>query len=230
MAYSLILALPVLVCLWLGMRAIREHRLALAARRSMLDEAGQILHDMRHAATPDHFPSVAGTTGDGTPARIELCVDTLVARRLPQLWLRVTLYESERRDVPSIGALSRPTGSEFYSGVHDLPLWLAPADIGVPLLMRGSERADDPRFGDLRQSIASPLSDPAVKEVLVTPTATRIMIQAAEGDRRAHMLLRQAQFGIRAVPLENISQALATAQNLRARVAGYAEFTRPEAA
>lgn len=227
---SLVLAFSLLACFWLAARAVREHRLTLAVRRSMLDEAGQILRDVKYAVTPDHFPSVSGTISDGTPARIELCVDTLVARRLPQLWLRVTLYELESRNVPSIGALSRPTGSEFYSPVHELPHWLAPSDIGVPLLMRGTEIADDPKFGDLRQCIASPLIDPAVKEVLVTPAATRIMIQAAEGDRKAHMLLRQARFAVQTVPLANIRQAIATAQELRARVAQFAEITQSEAA
>jgi hypothetical protein len=45
---------------------------------------------------PDQFPVVTGLIGDGRPVRIELIADTMVTRRLPQLWLKVTLVRKHQ--------------------------------------------------------------------------------------------------------------------------------------
>lgn len=224
------LAFSLIACLWLGWMAIREHRRAMAGRRCLLEEADSVLHEAKFVLGADHFPNVAGILPDGTRARIELCPDTLVTRRLPQLWLRVTLIEDDRRDLPVIGVLSRPTGSEFYSLVHEMPEWLAPPETGTPLLMRGNTPAAAPEFDGLRRAMAALCSDPAIKEAVITPKTTRIMIQAAQGERSAHVLLRQARFAIRAVPAEIIRQAIAQAQALRASAARPGEDSRSEAA
>ncbi len=228
--HVLMLAFSLLACLWLGWVAIREHRRAMAARRCLLDEAGGVLNEVEFAIGPDHFPSVVGRLPDGTQARVELCPDTLVTRRLPQLWLRVTLVEAVKRDVPAIGVLSRPTGSEFYSLVHELPEWLPPPETGTSLLMRGSALAAGPEFDDLRQVMAALCSDPTIKEAVITPKTTRIMVQAAQGERAVHLFLRQARFAIPTVPAATIRQAIAQAETLRALAAEPADSIRPEAA
>jgi hypothetical protein len=230
MASLAMMTFSLLACLWLGWQAIREHRRSMAARHRLLDAVDGILRDTEYTVAPDHFPAVTGTFPDGGRARVELCADTLVTRRLPQLWLRVTLFEAKKRVVPAIGALARPTGSEFYSVVHDLPEWLAPPETGTPLLMRGSGLARAQEHAALRHSIAAMLADPRVKEAVITPMATRIMIQAAEGERTAHIFLRQARFAIRAVPAPVIRQAIAEAEALRALAEQPTVQVRPRAA
>jgi hypothetical protein len=230
MASLAMLAFSLLACLWLGWFSIREHRRAMAARRRLLEEAGSILHDAKFTVAPDHFPRVAGMLADGTEVRLELCADTLVTRRLPQLWLRVTLIETEKRDLPTLGVLARPTGSEFYSLVHELPEWLAPPETGISLLMRGSAAAGNMEFDDLRLGMAALCADPMVKEVVVTPKTTRITVQAAQGERAAHLFLRQARFALETVPAAAIRQAVMQTQALRALAAQPTEAAKSRAA
>ncbi|TGT40647.1 hypothetical protein EN810_35245, partial [Mesorhizobium sp. M8A.F.Ca.ET.167.01.1.1] len=106
---------------WIGKRAISDHRASLAKRRGLLDEAARSFPDARISFAPDHFPILVSRLEDGRQVRIELLADTMVTRRLPQLWLRVTLSEVSERSRPAIGVLARPTGAEYYSLVHDLP-------------------------------------------------------------------------------------------------------------
>ena len=135
-----LLILSIALCAWLVVRGIRDNREAMAARHGLLDEAAGLLGDARRAIGPDHYPVVTGHIADGRQVKIELVADTLITRRLPQLWLRLTLYDvSPGR--PRIGALARPTGGEYYSLVHDMRHWMEPPKTGTPMLMRGDGAA-----------------------------------------------------------------------------------------
>jgi hypothetical protein len=96
--------------------------------------------------------------------------------------------------------------------------------------MRGSRTAARPQFDDLRQAMAALCSDPRIKEAVITPKTTRIMVQAAQGERAAHLFLRQARFAIPTVPAAVIRQAIAQAETLRALAPLSAEAIRSEAA
>src|SRR5262245_43529173 len=110
----------------LSMMALREHRSALKLRNGLLDSALGLLTDARISIGRDQFPVLMGRLPDHRQIKIELIADTLVFRRLPQLWLKVTLIECAEIERPAIGALARPTGAEFFSLVHDLPQWIEP--------------------------------------------------------------------------------------------------------
>ena len=70
---------------------------AMLHRRRLLDEAYGLLDEPGITIAPDQFPIVTGRITDGRQVRIELIADTMVTRRLPQLWLKVTLFEREAR-------------------------------------------------------------------------------------------------------------------------------------
>ena len=196
--------------------ALREHRAAMTRRRALLAEAVALLRDARLTHGPDQFPIVSGRIEDGRTARIELVADTMVTRRLPQLWLKVTIAEPSERGGPSIGALARPTGAEYYSLVHDLPEWMAPPETGAPLLMRGDATATPAEVAAAAAHFRQLFADARVKEAVITPRATRLLCQAAQGERSAHMFLRQARFSLAAVPAAAIRLALLEATKLSA--------------
>lgn len=196
----------------LWVRGRREHHEALAGRAALLDDACSLFGDARMAIGPDGFPTLAARLPDGRRTRLLLIADTLVTRRLPQLWLELTVLDAVPRRDFSVGAIARSTGSEFFSMVHALPQSIAPANEEVPLVMRGrSLRPDQARAaaGMLTPSFA----DPQLKEAVLTPRGVRIIRQASEGDRAAHLLLRQARFpGVRVRNV--VERALADAQSL----------------
>lgn len=194
--------------------AIRDQRKLAAQRRSLLDHAAGVLDNSRIHLARDGFPMLDGNLSDGRPLRVELIADTLVCRRLPQLWLKLTLTEHAPRNRPSIGALSRPTGAEFYSLVHDLPEWLSPPQTDTSILMRGDGTATAAEI-DRSGSIFSALfRNPAVKEAVITARGVRLIRQAAEGDRGAHLLLRQVRFPVEAITPDLLRTVIAEAQLL----------------
>ena len=194
--------------------ALRDQRRLAGQRRNLLDAAADILHTSRISLSRDGFPMLDGNLSDGRRVRVELIADTLVCRRLPQLWLKLTLTEHAPQNRPSIGALSRPTGAEFYSLVHDLPEWMPPPQTETSILMRSDGTATAAEI-DRSGSIFSALfRDPAVKEAVITARGVRLIRQAAEGDRGAHLLLRQVRFPLEQIPTDLIRTAIAEARLL----------------
>jgi len=206
-------------CGWIGARAVREHRAALAERRGLLDNAARLFQSSKVTFGPDQFPVVVGHVGDGRRAKIELIADTMVTRRLPQLWLRVTLSEASEHNRPTIGALARPTGAEYYSLVHDMTEWMSPPETEASLLMRGDGRATAWQVERVSALFRSLFADPKVKEAVITPRGTRIIRQAAQGEPGAHKVLRQVRFPLTAIPVELVRQAIAEAETLSALLA-----------
>ena len=198
----------------LSMMAFREHRSALKLRNGLLDSAAGLLADARLSLAPDHFPILEGRLADRRQIRIELIADTLVFRRLPQLWLKITLKEHSEISRPTIGALARPTGAEFYSLVHDLPAWIEPPVVDTPLIMRGDGHASSWQIERVSAMFQTLFSDPAVKEAAIAPRGVRLIRQAAQGDRGAHLILRQTRFPIAEISPELVRIAIAEAEAL----------------
>jgi hypothetical protein len=194
-------------------KARREHRTALSGRSGLLASAVAMFPDGQMTFGRDGFPTFSAQLPDGRPVGIEILVDTLVTRRLPQLWLKLTIGDKARRRDFSIGALARPTGAEFYSLVHELPEWIAPPDCDLPLLVRGrsATAADAARAGAVLRSL---FADREVKEAVATPRGVRIVRRVAEGDRGAHLLLRQIRFPVDTVSADLIRTAVADAEAL----------------
>jgi len=201
-------------CAWIGERAIRDHRATLAKRKRLLDEAARLFPDARISFGPDHFPVLVTRIEDGRQVKVDLLADTMVTRRLPQLWLRVTLSEKSECSRPAIGALARPTGAEYYSLVHDLPEWMTPPDTDASLLMRGDGRGTDGQVERAAALFRSLFSDPALKEAVISPRGTRVIRQAAQGERAAHMFLRQIRFAAATVPADIVQKAVCEAKAL----------------
>ena len=207
-----------LFCL-LGVAAIaalarKELRNDLRERGTLLDAAAGLLGDPRVTVEIDGYPRLNGTYDGGNRISLEVVPDSLVPRRLPQLWLRLTLLAPEVASRPSIGVLARPVGTEFYSRVLGLPNSIAPSfTTDFPLLMRGrgvTEAAIQRTSGLFRTLFA----DPALKEIVITPRGAGSVRRIAEGDRGAHVLYRQMRFPVKQVSPEFVRNALAELRQL----------------
>ena len=196
--------------------ARKELRNDLRQRRSLLDAAAGLLENPSVTVGGDGYPRLHGTCSDGHRVSLEVVPDSLVPRRLPQLWLKLTLLKPEAAPRPSIGVLARPVGTEFYSRVLGLPDTIAPpfaADF--PLLMRGrgaTEAAIQRTSGLFRTLFA----DPELKEIVITPRGAGTVRRIAEGDRGAHVLYRQMRFQVTQVSPEIIRNALSELRLLNA--------------
>lgn len=203
----------------------------LTVRHRLLDEAEALMTPgFRSDLSPDEYPVLRGTLRDGRQATLDLISDTMVTRRLPQLWLRITIHLDMPRAWPRLGVLARPTGSEYYAVVHGLDTWIEPPPSTLSLLMRGDVEARDERWQPLRDGLAALVANPKVKEVALTPKMIRVVFQAAEGERGAHLVLRQARFAMNTVPEATIRQALDVAAAISSLSAPHAALSPATAA
>ncbi len=139
------------------------------------------------------FPRLAGVYG-GFPVQIHPLVDTLATRRLPALWLLVTLQDklplTARFDM-----MMRPAGPTTFSNFDHLPHTIERPE-GFP--EHAVVRTDDPD-AVLPASIVAPhlapFFGPKAKELLITEKGLRIVWLLAEADRARYGVFRQAEFG-----------------------------------
>ncbi len=213
----LFLALLALFGLVVAVTAIRDHKRVRAARFALLDHAAAALEQPALSHGGDGFPKLRGSSR-GFKVHVDLIPDTLVVRRLPQLWMSVTLL-APNAALPAFGALVRYSGNEFYALTPEFPHRLEPPKrFPHEVMVRGEWGRAQDLLDLLGQPLSELLADPLVKEVAVTPKGLRIVRQAAEGRRGEHLLLRQASFDTTSVPVDDLQMMLAALSALQSAV------------
>lgn len=149
---------------------------------------------------PSGFPRLSARWRD-RPFDLRALPDSLTFRKLPALWLPVTLTAPQ----PLRGEtriLARPSGQESFSTHSNLPLQL-PLPPGFPdhCTLR-AEAADALPPAGVFAAIARYFSDPAVKEVVLSPKGLRMTLLAEEAPRNAYLLYREAELGVQPLPAE----------------------------
>ncbi|MGX9981683.1 hypothetical protein [Methylobacterium fujisawaense] len=205
-----LLALPILGAA--GYALYWRALVASAGRARMLQPCGSVLTDPVHGCDRTGYGTLAGRFKD-FPVEVRLFSESLAFRRLPQLWLSVSVHRptglSETLDV-----LRRVAGAEFYAPGPELSARY-PVPCGWPgeTLVRGSRGASD-LLGRVDAPIAEILAEPRVKEVLLTPRGVRIVSQLCQGERGAYLLMRENRFPVPHVGPELLQPLLAQATNL----------------
>lgn len=178
----------------LGWLLNRERSALWRRRRALLADCRPLFERAEQADGVGGFPRLAGEIA-GRRVVVELLPDTLTLRRLPQLWLCLTVM-TPLPGGAAFGVLARPSGGEFYARTPDLPVRLEPPAGLLPedVMVRGRRRGAA-FLAQAERAIADLMADARVKEVLVMPAGLRVIFQAAEGNRGQHLLLRQCDFG-----------------------------------
>ena len=153
-----------------------------------------------HAVTKTGFARVSGTYRSQM-FDIQVVPDSLSVRKLPCLWLLVTLPERLAQH-GTFDVMLRATGLETFSRFSTLPDQIA-APAGFP---------DD---CTIRTDAASAMPDPAIigrfltgldaarlKELVVAPTGVRLVWLVEEADRGRYLLFRDAEMGV--VPMSPV--------------------------
>lgn len=201
----------------IGALAVKDHRRARAARRSLLNDCLGLLVQERVEYGGDGFPRLTGTRA-GRSVRAELIPDTMTIKRLPQLWLSVTVLEP-LPTAASLAVLVRPSGNDFYSLTGQLETALDPPPaLPWEVMARGSGGNPQTLLNSMAPLIGAILADPRIKEVAITRKGLRIIRQAGEGRRGEHLLLRQAVFAGAAVPAADLQSLLDSLDGLHTAV------------
>ena len=197
MRYEILaLAVVFITVLWM---MHRRHRAATKRTRTHFFDACLPLFESYRVTQDDiDFPILVGQYC-GYSVRLEPIVDHVAVRKLPSLWLLVTIYGK----VPYTGVLdllARPLNTEFFSPSAGLDLAIEiPPGWPSHASLRTNAPAEMPPMHLLQSHIAM-FDDPKTKELLVTPRGVRIVYQADQATRSHYLVLRQAEFKDAAVP------------------------------
>jgi hypothetical protein len=185
-------------------------------RKRLERERAQLFEDVRGLLTEaeisraaNEYPKLRGRYR-GHEVTVDAVVDHIAVRKLPSLWLRVTVLA----ELPFSGTcdvMARAHNVEFFSPAGDLPHVLKlPAGWPDHLTVKCDDPEVAPPEAVLSRHIAL-FEDPRIKELLVTPRGVRVVRQAAQGSRAEYMVLRQALFGPVRIPREQLEAMLDSA-------------------
>ena len=136
--------------------------------------------------------SIEGRLG-GQFVQIRAVADTLSLRKLPSLWLMITLPGDTGLSA-TLDMMMRPAGQSSFSNFDLLPDTLArPAGFPEEAVLKSDDAALAPDPGHFRP-LLRPFTLGIGKELLATPKGVRMVVQLAEADRARYGVLRPAQF------------------------------------
>lgn len=178
--------------------AVNRFRVARAKRQAapfaLFGATAALLTDARIA--PDMTAGSHHLTGSyrGFPVQVQTVTDTLNVRKLPSLWLMVTI-PLPLPLTATFDLMMRPTGPTTFSNFDHLPVTVGrPPDFPEHAVVR----TDDPEHLLPARVVAPHLGsffNARAKELLISPNGIRMVIQMAEADRARYGVFRQADFG-----------------------------------
>ena len=184
--------------LWLALRLIRETRARAASRAGYFDAVKTLFENGETQLQPTGFPRMTGRR-KGLAFDLQAVPDTLTFRKLPALWVLVTLPEPLPLDA-TLDLMARPSGNEPFTRFSDLPQSLpTPSDLPKDIAIRSDDATRIPPH-DLLARHADLFTDPRVKELVLSPKGLRIVILAEEADRSHYLIFREAEMGRTPLP------------------------------
>ena len=130
---------------------------------------------------------------DGHQFELKTITDTLNTRKLPSLWLMITL-KSPLPIKHTLDMMMRPAGPTTFSNFDFLPTILR-APTGFPeQAVLHSDEDQSPFDLNLLKPILTYFKNPSAKEFLATPNGLRLVTQLGEAERARYLVAREARF------------------------------------
>ena len=194
--WSMVLGLVALAALgWRLVHVFRRKQRQKAAATEFLfaDLLGVVEEAAFEQRGADEYPRLSGTYG-GFPVQIYPLVDTLATRRLPALWLMVTLQD--KLPVKAhFNLMMRPAGPTTFSNFDHLPHTLDHQEGFPEQAVIRTDIAEGVLPASLIVPHLEPFFGPRAKELLITQNGLRIVWLLSEAERARYGVLRQAEFG-----------------------------------
>lgn len=165
----------------------------VAHRAGYFDLCQPLLTDPRRGKSDHGFARLAGRY-QGRLFDLQAVPDALTYRKLPCLWLMVTLTEPMPVGA-TLDVMMRPGGGEVFSRFSTLPVQIALPD-GFPAdaVLRCDSAMDLPPV-DLIALGRELFAQPRVKELVISPKGLRIVWLAEEADRTRYLIFRDSELG-----------------------------------
>lgn len=201
---------------WLGFRLIRDSRSRTQARASYFSQVKPLFDGGETRIQPTGFPRMTGRRA-GLAFDLQLIPDTLTFRKLPALWVLVTLPEALPLEA-TLDLMARPSGNEPFTRFATLPQSLpTPPDLPTEVAIRSDDATRSAASGLIARH-ADLFTDPNVKELVLSPKGLRIVILAEEADRGRFLIFREAEMGRSPLPPSRLEPLLDRLAALRKEV------------
>lgn len=220
-AYPLFAALVAAVALWLAYRLVRATRDRARNRGAYFSALKPLFDGGELRLQPTGFPRMTGRRA-GLAFDLQALPDTLTFRKLPALWVMISLPEAQPV-AATLDVMARPSGQEPFTRFSTLPHSLPkPAFLPEGLAIRTDDAARVPPES-LLAAHADLFDDDRVKELLISPKGLRIVILAEEADRGRFLIFRDAEMGMAPLPPVRVAPLLDRLAALRADLAALPE-------
>lgn len=183
-----------LTALYLLRQTLRARRLRETARAGYFDAVAPLFDEVRRQIQASGFARMAGRWR-GMAFDLQAVPDTLTFRKLPSLWVLVTLTEPQPL-ASTLHILARPGQNDSFTRFTEMPRSL-PLPQGFPewVALRCDHGAGLPSE-ELVAGLAGLFANPALKEVVISPKGLRLVFLAEEADRGRYLLFRDAEMGL----------------------------------
>jgi hypothetical protein len=146
--------------------------------------------------------------------QLKTVADTLATRKLPSLWLMITLPEP-LPIAATTNMMMRAAGVTSFSNFDFLPHTL---ELLAGFPEQATLRSDVSSSEEILQLMTHHLDifhSRRGKEFLISPKGLRIVVQLAESDRARYGVFREANFGDASIDVDVATQVMDTLINLR---------------
>lgn len=189
--YVLTLALFSSSCLFVMYR--HHHRQVLVSRQQLFDDCHTLV-ELTSSKTDEQGYTSIYADWNNTRVKLSVEVDNLTARKLPVMWMHITLFRTHKDSSgASLDILARPQNTESFSPSWQ---WIKPVTplAGWPQHARYMTKTQPPSLTSIDQDVKDLFADVRCKELLITPVAIRLTFLAKQSDRGHYLLLRAINF------------------------------------
>ena len=199
----------------LAWRFLQMARAQAVQRRAVLDDCTALLGEPGVHDRGTDYPCLRGRYG-GAPVEVQPLLDHVGFRKVPSLWLLLTL----RAPLPVPGRLDvllRPQNIEFYAdgGAPQGERFDLPSDWPAHHLARVDPPGWAPPLAALREALQPLLDDQSLKQLLLTPSGLRLVVRAGGVRRADYLMLRSLMPEQTRIPAALLQRTLDAALRVR---------------
>ncbi len=218
----IILALAIGAISWALWQDVERRKMRRIAFERQIEEiVAKSLHDWQRSPKDSYGTYTYEGEWRDHHAQIRLIIDNLATRKLPVIWLSLSLFQTTKLK-GTYDLMNRPAGVNSFSNFHQLPFHLKkPTGFEGQVELR-SDWQNMP--SDIVPSVQLYfMKEPKAKEFLATPKGVRMIWTLMEADRARYGIFREASFEALEIPqpfiearfedLQSVLEALEKGQN-----------------
>jgi hypothetical protein len=212
-SHILLAALFGATALWLAWATVQAHKARTAARAGYFRAVEPLFDSVTTRIQPTGFARMTAQV-DGIAFDLQAIPDSLTFRKLPALWVMLTL-PAPMPVRATLDVMARPAGNEPFSHFANLPQSLpCPPSLPNGTALRSDDATGVPPL-DLIAPHLAVFDDPKVKELVISPKGLRLVILADEAERGRFLIFRDAEVGASPLPAARMTPLISALIALR---------------